>query len=356
MRILWFNHRDMLHSKAGGAEKTIHEVSKRLVRMGHDVTISSVSSGKLKSFEVVDGVRINRTNGNIRAHIFVRSIIKKVNPDIIIDDLAHVIPWGSAFFTDKPVIVFFRHLHARSLPGQLGPVSARILATVERTYKFFYKDNLFVTELERGVEDLIDLGIKKENIKTILPGIDHEVFKTCDKSREPYLLYFGGLKDYKRPWLALEVLNRVSSKDIRLRIIGNGPSLEKVKTLCTELGLSDRVEFLGHLSDTELPQVLCESWINLHFSVTEGFGLTLIESSSSGTPTAALDAPGVSEVIEKYGLGLVEKNVLLLSTEIQNMFANYKEWSAKVAKSSLVFSWDKTVEQWIKILNISSQS
>lgn len=315
MKILWFNHRDLKHPLAGGAERTIYEVSKRLVSSGYDVNLVSVNPGGLEESEILDGINVFRIKGNIRAHLAVPRMIGKVKPDVIVDDLAHVAPWLSPLFTKRRVIVFFRHLHARSLRGQIGPVSSRIFGLIEKTYKLIYRNNLFVTELELGVNDLIKLGIRIENIKRIMPGIDRNLFRPCEKTPYPLLLYFGGLKDYKRPWLSLELLKTLGRSDVKLRILGNGPSLNRVRELSEAYNLSESVEFLGRISNDDLPHIICESWINLHFSVTEGFGYTLIESASCAIPTVALDAPGVTEVIRKFGIGVVEKDVEKMSED-----------------------------------------
>ena len=354
MKVLWFNHRDFRHPKAGGAERTIHEVSRRLVKMGYEVSICSVNPGNLENYEIVDGVVIRRIRGNIRAHLLVPKTIRKVNPDVIIDDLAHVVPWCSPLFSDKKVVVFFRHLHARTLPGQVGSVSSTILSQLEKTYRFLYRTSTFVTELETGMNDLSALGIKKDKIKQILPGIDRNAFKPCSKTHNPTLLYFAGLKDYKRPWFALDLLKSLNRGDVRLRILGDGPSLDRVREICDDEGLSSSVEFLGKVSDEKLQRIVCESWINLHFSKTEGFGLTLIESASSGTPTVALDAPGVSETLRKFGLGEIQSSVDLMAVAIREIFNDYKSWSERVYNNSIVFSWDRTAKDWSEVLGPNS--
>ena len=101
MKIIWFAHRDIKHPKAGGAERTIYEVGKRLATLDIDVNLVCVNPGNLLDYEIVDGIKTYRINGNIRAHLKVNKMIKKINPDIIIDDLGHALPWCSSRFTKK---------------------------------------------------------------------------------------------------------------------------------------------------------------------------------------------------------------------------------------------------------------
>ena len=110
MKVLWINHRDIKHPKAGGAERTIYEVGKRLVGKGMELYLLSVNPGNLDEKEEIDGIHIIRIEGNIKIHLLLRSYIKKLNPDVIIDDLAHGVPWLSPWFTKKKVIVFYIYM------------------------------------------------------------------------------------------------------------------------------------------------------------------------------------------------------------------------------------------------------
>ncbi|WP_229657546.1 glycosyltransferase [Thermogymnomonas acidicola] len=101
MKVLWFAHRDIRHPRAGGAERTIYEVGRRLVKMGVEVNVVSVNPGNLMPFEEIEGVKIHRIRGNVVAHLLVGRMIRRIDPDVIIDDLGHAIPWCSPWFTKK---------------------------------------------------------------------------------------------------------------------------------------------------------------------------------------------------------------------------------------------------------------
>ncbi len=351
MRILWFNHRDIRHPLAGGAERTIHEVGKRLAMRGHEVHLASVNPGNLPPDEVIDGVMIHRASGNIVAHLLVPFMIRKVKPDFIVDSLAHVVPWFSPFFTRAKVIVFFFHLHARSLPGQVSTPTARILTLLERIYPLIYSRNTFVTELSTGVEDLTNLGISPSHIIKIPLGVDTKLFKPCRKTNEPSLIYFGGMKDYKRPWLALEVLKMFPrSNGVTLIIVGDGKILEKMREMSNNYGLDKHVRFTGRIPDGELADLVAASWANLHFSTAEGFGLSILEAAAAGTPTVALDVPGVSEIVNGFGLGKTVGNLGEFPNALNDILNGNRSWSEMVNASASSFSWTKCSEKWESIL------
>jgi len=350
MRVLWFAHRDMKHPKAGGAERTIDEVGKRLAKMNNEIHLVSVNPGNLSDYEIVDGIIIHRIRGNIMAHLFVPKMIKKIDPDVIIDDLGHAVPWISSLFTNKNVIVFFRHLHARSLPGQVNLFLAKIITLIEKNYRIFYKKNIFVTESYTSIEDLIGLGIKKENIIKIPPGVNSELFHPGKKSENFQLIYFGGMRKYKRPELAIKVYEMLYKeiKDLKLIIIGDGPMLNVLKNYVK--GKNYNITFTGRISDEELAKLLRESWVNLHFSVTEGWGYSIMESSASGTPTVALKAPGVVETIIDGYNGFLVENIDDFKEKILKIIENEEQFSKNARKFAENFSWDKTAELWYQLL------
>ncbi|MGC8620294.1 MAG: glycosyltransferase family 1 protein, partial [Thermoplasmata archaeon] len=67
MRILWFAHRDIKHPRAGGAERTIYEVGRKLVKKNNEVHLVSVNPGNLLPYEIIEGIIIHRIRGNIMA-------------------------------------------------------------------------------------------------------------------------------------------------------------------------------------------------------------------------------------------------------------------------------------------------
>ena len=354
MRILWFNHRDIKHPRAGGAERTIQEVGKRLAMRGHEIHLASVNPGNLPKSEVVDGVIIHRTRGNMAAHFNVPLLARTLKPDTIVDDMAHVVPWFSPFVSSARVIVFFRHLHARSLPGQVSRPTAGILSVLERSYPWIYRNSMFVTETSRGKQDLIHLGVPATHIAQIPPGVDAELFRPAKKTVKPSLVYFGGMKEYKRPWLAVETLEMLPpGEEINLVFVGEGKATEMMKDMAKKYGLENRMKFMGHVSNTELADIVAASWVNLHFSLTEGFGLSILEAAAAGTPTVAMDAPGVSEVVNGFGLGKVVNNLNEIPPALQEMITQSKNWSGKVAASAKSFSWDKCAWMWEKLITVN---
>ena len=353
MRILWFAHRDIKNPKAGGAERAEYEICKRLIRLNVDVNLVTVNPGNLLNYERVDGIKTYRIKGNIIAHLKVKTMIKKISPDIIIDDMDHAVPWCSSWFTHKKVIVVFWHLHARSLPGQVNIILAKIITFIEKKYPFIYKNNTFITESETSENDLVNLGIKQKNIIKIPLGVDLNLFHPGDKTKNVQLLYFGGLRKYKRPEYAIKVYEELYNeiKDLKLIITGDGPSLNKIKEDVKDKNYD--IEFLGKIDYNKLAKVIRESWVNLHFSVTEGWGLSIMESSASGTPSVAFKVPGVVDTIRDTYNGFLVNDINEFRDKILYIIKNEDLFIKNSREFAESFTWERTAELWYELLNNS---
>ncbi len=351
MRILWFAHRDIKNLKAGGAERTIYEVCSRLYKMHIEVHLVTVNPGNLLNYEIVDGIITHRVKGNIKAHLSVRKMINKIGPDVIVDDMGHAVPWFSSWFTDKPVIIFFRHLHARSLPGQVNFLLAKAIIFVERLYPVIYKNNIFVTESDTSENDLINLGIKIDRIVRIPPGVDLDLFHKGRKTDNVQLVYFGGLRKYKRPEYAITVYENLCKKidNLKLIIVGNGSLLNEIKDKIKDKNYN--IAFTGRVDYYNLAKIIRESWVNLHFSVTEGWGYSIMESSASGTPTVAFGVPGVVNTINNDYNGFLVKDIDEFPDKILEIIKNEEKFVVNSRKFAENFTWEKTADLWYKLLN-----
>ena len=354
MKILWVAHRDPLNPKAGGAELIIREVGQRLAKKGIEVSVIAGGWNDCKKYEILDGIHIMRFGYRVGPHLALPMFLQRDRYDVVIADLGHAVPWISPVLLRKKLIVSFLHLHARSLPGQVGPLLAQTIKSIEKLYPIIYYKQRFVTISNTSYEDLVALGIKKSKISVIYPGVDREIFKSSKKTEYPSMVYFGGMRPYKRPEEALYILKELQNeiKNLKLIVIGDGPSKLEMERLSLELGIKDNVSFTGRIPYKKVAEIVSASWINIHSSVTEGWGISIIEAASAGTPTIAYRVPGVSDSI-KHGLNGIlaedgDRNAL--ANAARDILSNPKEWWSSSVNVAMNYSWDTTAELWFKTI------
>ena len=353
MEVLWLAHRDPLNPRAGGAERTIYEVCTRLVKKGHKVTLLTGGWKDCKPLENLQEIEIYRFGKRLAPHLVLPVFLLKHQYDIVVNDLGHAVPWISSTILNKHNIVFFHHLHSRSLPGQVSPTMAKLITAFERCYFIIYHNTVFVTESTTSKNDLLKLAIKENKIIMVPPGIDHKLFHPVAKSKYPIIVYFGGMRKYKRPleilYLLKNLLNRIGY--FKLFIIGTGSEEQNMKKLANKLNVQNYVEFKGRISNKELSDIVASAWLNVHTSVTEGWGFSILEASSAGTPTVAYDVPGVRDAIEDglNGIKVKDGDRKALADAAFSILTNPEIWWLSSVKVSQKYSWDKTAELWAKL-------
>lgn len=119
------------------------------------------------------------------------------------------------------------------------------------------------------------------------------------------------------PWKGPDVFLRVAAAVAReqpdahfLVCGGELPGYEGysdlLRRLAFELGLADRVHFLGWASPDDMPDVMASLDVLVHASVRpEPFGLVIVEALASATPVVAARAGGVSEIVEDGVSGIL---------------------------------------------------
>src|SRR5207302_11388627 len=92
-----------------------------------------------------------------------------------------------------------------------------------------------------------------------------------------------------------------------LHIVGDGPPdhTRKLRRLTQNLGLSDRVQFLGRISSRDKRQEMARAHMLLLASVREGWGLVVTEANSFGTPAVAYDVAGLKDSVRHLETGLL---------------------------------------------------
>lgn len=351
MRLLWVGHRDIENPSAGGAERTAFEICQRLVLRGFRVTILSGGWKGAPNRSRLNGVDFQRLPTWFLPHLVLPVFAKQVSrADVVVDDLAHVVPWLTPWFVSAKSTAFFRHLHARTLWGQVSTPTARLLALIERSYPALYRDTRFVTESIQSVQDLNSLGIPVRLIRRIPPGVDSGFFTPGTSATFPKLIYFAGMRTYKRPELAVQAFELVarSTPEARLTIIGVGPSIRSVQKAVSDRNLGAKVDFLGRVSRDRLQTELASSWVNFHTSVAEGWGLSIMEASSAGVPTVAFEVPGVSEVVQNgvNGTLVPDGDVDQLAYSASQLITLHGKLFDTSRRWALSFPWEKATDSW----------
>jgi glycosyltransferase involved in cell wall biosynthesis len=107
--------------------------------------------------------------------------------------------------------------------------------------------------------------------------------------------------------LLLKALPLVNDKinPIRLTIVGDGPHLEHLLSLTHQLGLQDRVRFLGFVPNEHLPALLADHHVYVSVIESDGVSASLMEAMATGLLPIAPNHPANSFWIRQNETGLL---------------------------------------------------
>lgn len=157
-------------------------------------------------------------------------------------------------------------------------------------------------------------------------GVDVEVFYPGGKRLGPEFVvgYVGRLVPQKGVLDLLEAVARMPS-NVRLRLIGGGSLEPELRRRSTALGMEHRVEFLGRVPSSALPQLYRELDVLVLPSRTtpnwkEQFGRVLIEAMACGVPVVGSDSGEIPNVVGEAGLLFPEGDVEALQDRLRTLF------------------------------------
>jgi len=190
--------------------------------------------------------------------------------------------------------------------------------------------------------------------KEIPYGVDTDKFSPAIKkdSQIKNILFVGALDKahyFKGVNILLKAISRFQISDFRFQIVGDGDLKTSYEKLAEKLDIKDRVEFLGKISDEELPRIYQQADLLVLPSINknEAFGLVLLEAMACGVPVIASDLPGVRTVFEDGRQGLLCKpgDVSDLKNKIEEILADEEKRKIMGKEARILalekYSWKK---------------
>lgn len=218
-----------------------------------------------------------------------------------------------------------------------------------------------------------ELHTSSKNIKVIQEGVEvnklteqqtkvstDRIFDKYGIQDKKYILFVGTIQPRKNLTALIEAFSIFAKQnpDYRLVIVGGiGWQANSIFAAVQRYDVADKVVFAGRVSDQDLVWFYQSSALYVQPSITEGFGLPVLEAMSYGVPVITSDGGALSEVVGDAGVVVPLNDQIDFSKRLANVIEKVMtdaslrtRMIANGKKRVLAYSWQKAAESTLEEL------
>ena len=360
----------------GGIARVVHDLSHRLIKDGHDVTVVTYRDGNVPYFEDDNGVKVYRVdNFMIQPNNFIDwvmqlnfNMIAKAGEIIAKEgnfDVIHAHDWLVAYAAKTLKVSYnlpiVSTIHATEAGRNNGIREEQQKYINDTEWMLTYESSEVIVNSNYMKNELQRLfGLPFEKINVIPNGVSASNFTVSERDydfrrryamdNEKIILFMGRLVYEKGVQNLIAAMPKILNNyhDAKLIVAGKGGMLGELQQEVRNLGLGNKVYFTGQLSPKQVQKMYKCADIAVFPSTYEPFGIVAIESMLLGVPTVVSDVGGLNEIVDHgvNGMKSYAGNPNSLADSILTLLFDHKlcDNIVKNAKQKV-----KTQYNWTKI-------
>lgn len=362
----------------GGIARVVNDLSKRLIKDGHEVTVVTYREGNAPYFEDDKGVKVYRVdNFTIHPNNFIDwvlqmnfNMIAKANEIIAKEgtfDVIHAHDWLVACAAktlkhsyDMPIV---STIHATE-SGRNSGIHDELQRYINDTeWMLTYESTEVIVNsnyMKRELQALFGLPFEKINVApnginiNMFSGIerDYDFRRQYAADHEKVILFMGRLVYEKGVQYVISAMPKIleAYKDAKLVIAGKGGMIDELKAQVNSMGIQEKVYFTGYMDAKQVCKMYKCADISVFPSTYEPFGIVALEAMLSETPVVVSDIGGLNEIVEHgvNGMKSYAGNPNSLADSILSLLYNPQlcDGIVKKAKTQVKneFNWTKIAQ------------
>lgn len=227
-------------------------------------------------------------------------------------------------------------------------------------------DCIIAATADERMQMIRSCGIPPHRVAVVPCGVDLTLFVPQNsmearrqlglKPHKPVLLFVGRLDPFKGPDMLLRAA-AMMEEETQIVLAGGklhgDNDLQQLRELAAELGISQRVRFMGARPQQELPTLYSAADVTVVPSYHESFGLVAVESLACGTPVVATRAGGLTTVVKHGETGyLVPRCPGFFAERLDALLRDTEVWEqmhTSARSSVLQYSWKSIASQILDV-------
>lgn len=223
-----------------------------------------------------------------------------------------------------------------------------------------------MADSEATRRDLVDLWeVPPEKVTVLYSGVSNRFKPITDDKRlralrrkyelgdEPYLFSVGTVQPRKNYQMLIRAFKDIAHRIPQSLFIagGRGWLYEEILAEVNQLGLTDRVRFLGFVDDEDLPGLYSNADLFLFPSLYEGFGLPLLEAMACGVAVISSNSSSLPEVLGEAGLALDPNDIEAWSRSMLTLLEDSSRKTTFVARGFMQvrgYTWERSAVQLLE--------
>jgi glycosyltransferase involved in cell wall biosynthesis len=344
----------------GGAHVHVRDVAAALQSRGHDVAVFAGRPGVFaeqltrRSIRYVEIPGLERELDPLRdvaALARLRAALRDFGPDLVSTHCAKAGVLGRLAATTLRIPALFT-AHGWSFSDGVPAGRRRLYRWLERAAAPLGDRIIAVCEGDRqaAIRERVAAAGK---LRLIYNGMPDTELRAQPGSGPVRLIMVARACEQKDYVTLIKALSELRELEWHLDQVGDGPLLDDIRRVAHELGLSERITFLGLRED--VGSLLARSHAYLLISKWEGFPRSILEAMRAGLPVIASDVGGVREAVTdgKTGLLVRRSDVRALADRIRQLIESPSQrvafGMAGRARYAEKFTFDRMLDETLAV-------